>query len=733
MKNNASQKVLFISLAIVLITLLSSITINLLTGSKVINKWLEANGVGPTELVIGTISISIALLLLTYLQIKRSYSPESITENIETDVKRLFDSLKERYQNRYQSKLDRRFEITLEVSEDWNSDKPKTYKFGAESKISYAIDATRKAFDEKGRLLIVGSPGSGKTVLLLKIALELLGNEFKEGQRLPVVFNLASWSGKHIRFEDWLIEVLNSGNGLSKNFARALLKENRIIFLLDGLDELARNEETKTASAKRAKCLDSIYEYAEVGHKYVICCRREEFVKMQKSKSHDELLPAKVEVLDLSGLDIEVALAVAQRDGVNRASAEHLESIIRTHEAFSDVLSTPFYFTTALEVFDKSSLKELREKDFPEDIKDIKQYLLDKFIETKISHSAKLTNFERDEAKIRQWLQWLAKLMEKKQLVTFELVDLQSSELIPKRFSKLIIALFMGFLFSMWFGLWKGLLLCLYFGIKDVRLCYEFGYKEFAKCCHLLLFYDSHSVFHGFLQGLLIGFFYGVASSFFKGVSIIDTSIEYPDGAGFFQALKEAYRLLGRWLLRPITIGAIVGIFLSFWQGLLPGLLLGLILALAAHVNSFYDMVLIVIYVSNEVHGTDRVRYFQYPYQKMNSSLFLSLILSSSLILFFIFLGLILAFINLSYVKVLETVFFMGLFWGVMIDRRIQIRLYDHVILRLCLYLEGAMPLRYATFLDYAAEARILEKDGGQWRFRHQNLQEHFANLDVHY
>jgi hypothetical protein len=54
----------------------------------------------------------------------------------------------------------------------------------------------------------------------------------------------------------------------------------------------------------------------------------------------------------------------------------------------------------------------------------------------------------------------------------------------------------------------------------------------------------------------------------------------------------------------------------------------------------------------------------------------------------------------------------------------------NHFILRFCLYLEGAMPLKYVTFLDYAARAGILEKDGGFWRFRHQNLQEYFANLE---
>ena len=53
-----------------------------------------------------------------------------------------------------------------------------------------------------------------------------------------------------------------------------------------------------------------------------------------------------------------------------------------------------------------------------------------------------------------------------------------------------------------------------------------------------------------------------------------------------------------------------------------------------------------------------------------------------------------------------------------------------HFILRLCFYIEGKMPLKYVNFLNYTTEAKILEKDGGHWRFRHQNLQDYFANLD---
>jgi len=49
--------------------------------------------------------------------------------------------------------------------------------------------------------------------------------------------------------------------------------------------------------------------------------------------------------------------------------------------------------------------------------------------------------------------------------------------------------------------------------------------------------------------------------------------------------------------------------------------------------------------------------------------------------------------------------------------------------LRIALSLEKKAPLKYVQFLEATTKARILEKDGGQWRFRHQLLQDYFAQL----
>ncbi|HQU85727.1 MAG TPA: NACHT domain-containing protein, partial [Pyrinomonadaceae bacterium] len=388
MKRNYSRIKLIVFAALIFVLFALKDLLTEMVGGK-IGEYLQTNyGISTRTLVY----IFIALLLLGFLYTiyealtAKKEPNEPTTNNIESDLEILYDSLKERYKRRYDSKLDGRFEITLEVNEDWRFDKPATYKFSAEAKISEAVAAVGKAFDDKGRLLIVGSPGSGKTVLLLNLALRLLGENYGKDKQIPVIFNLASWRESYENFEDWLIEVLNTGNGLSKDFAKTVLREKRLVFLLDGLDELARNEEPQTADVIRAKCMDSLNDYLREGRRTVICCRREEFAAMQKTTAKDAPVSAKTEVLDLTKADIILALQQAQTHNESRAAAENLENLIETNETVLEVLSTPFYFTTALEVFDKPNFNDT---DLPTNSDKLKNYLLKNYVENKIKYTAK--------------------------------------------------------------------------------------------------------------------------------------------------------------------------------------------------------------------------------------------------------------------------------------------------------------------------------------------------------
>jgi predicted NACHT family NTPase len=57
------------------------------------------------------------------------------------------------------------------------------------------------------KLLILGTPGAGKTITLLKLAEQLVGEAIANPQTMiPVIFELSTWDGQDI--EQWLIEQL---------------------------------------------------------------------------------------------------------------------------------------------------------------------------------------------------------------------------------------------------------------------------------------------------------------------------------------------------------------------------------------------------------------------------------------------------------------------------------------------------------------------------------------------
>lgn len=94
------------------------------------------------------------------------------------------------------------------------------------------------------RLVVLGEPGAGKTVLLLQLALDLLAGRGPDDP-VPVIFGLATWDPRTRSLPDWLEERLIAGYpataardpaGVTR--ARRLLELGRVLPLLDGLDEL---------------------------------------------------------------------------------------------------------------------------------------------------------------------------------------------------------------------------------------------------------------------------------------------------------------------------------------------------------------------------------------------------------------------------------------------------------------------------------------------------------------
>lgn len=134
-----------------------------------------------------------------------------------------------------------------------------------------------RLFDESGgRLLILGEPGSGKTVTLVKLCEALLDRAEQDlTAPVPIGLRLASWAIKRLPFEDWLAKELQTQHLGSKVILSAV-ESDRIILLLDGLDEVA--------PMARSACLAAIESYRKTRTvPLVVSCRWEDYQSLPES------------------------------------------------------------------------------------------------------------------------------------------------------------------------------------------------------------------------------------------------------------------------------------------------------------------------------------------------------------------------------------------------------------------------------------------------------------------
>src|SRR5215216_3920459 len=90
----------------------------------------------------------------------------------------------------------------------------------------------------KRRMLIVGEPGSGKTIAAYSL-IEYLDNTEGE-ERIPLLVNLSAWEAQNT-FETFLVDYLCSSVGYEvheRTVAIAFIDSARYNLILDGLDEI---------------------------------------------------------------------------------------------------------------------------------------------------------------------------------------------------------------------------------------------------------------------------------------------------------------------------------------------------------------------------------------------------------------------------------------------------------------------------------------------------------------
>lgn len=152
------------------------------------------------------------------------------------------------------------------------------------------LECIARYFDDhtEGRLVILGSPGAGKTVLAMELLIQLLEqrsaltNAEKRAKRpVPVRFSLPAWNSEQ-PLTEWLAKELTDQFGLARPTAHDLVEHSRILPVLDGLDEMDPPNTTPERGNATVAQLNT-YLTGRTGLPLVITCRSSDYQRLRES------------------------------------------------------------------------------------------------------------------------------------------------------------------------------------------------------------------------------------------------------------------------------------------------------------------------------------------------------------------------------------------------------------------------------------------------------------------
>lgn len=132
--------------------------------------------------------------------------------------------------------------------------------------------------DTSGRMVILGAPGTGKTVLAVSLTVGLLQQRLAEPVRwaqdklIPCICNLPSWEPNREDLMDWLQSQISDRFRLSRKIAGRLVRDGWILPVLDGLDEM---DSQATTARRSIDAVSQVNDYIAKtpGSQIVLVCR----------------------------------------------------------------------------------------------------------------------------------------------------------------------------------------------------------------------------------------------------------------------------------------------------------------------------------------------------------------------------------------------------------------------------------------------------------------------------
>lgn len=272
-------------------------------------------------------------------------------------------------------------QVSWAVAEPWLSDR--CDNADVQPVLGDHLENIAAVFDKvlSKRLVILGGPGSGKTVLAVRFTLDMLHRR-QPGDAVPVLFSLSSWRPDHRSLHAWMAASL-AATYPGATWAGELLAAGRVLPVLDGLDEIPE--------PLRAQAVQRLNAELDPGDPVLLTCRTEVYAREVEtgdvftSAAAVELQPVSFE--DASTYLIRTARPVRGAEGQRATRWDTVIAHLRTYpddpasEALRQVLQTPLMVAMARTVYAESGADpaDLLDPRFS-DPTAVEQHLLDAFV-----------------------------------------------------------------------------------------------------------------------------------------------------------------------------------------------------------------------------------------------------------------------------------------------------------------------------------------------------------------
>jgi DNA polymerase III delta prime subunit len=565
-----------------------------------------------------------------------------------------------------------------------------------------------------GSLLILGTPGAGKTTTLLSLAQQLIGRELTNLQQgspktvIPLIFELSTWRDDQQSIGDWLVAQLyeNYGGDRKSRVYETWLEKQVLLPLLDGLDELGL--------VRQQKCTEQINQFARTYPQMVVCCRVKEFRQVGVKLSN---LRGAVQLEPLSDRQIESYLAAVGKS----ALWKQIQTVPEMHNLLQPVvdpknpdydepglLRVPLFISLAAQVFEAD--RPLKGK----------ADLFDRYIENQLSFDVRVSD-RRKEVQKRDWafktveqepdrrevmhsLIWIAKRLQAGNQVELLIEKMQPSWLASDVKVQYEIAL--GLIIGMTSWLFANITMWLAIGNNVITWRNEVLSIIFGM--YLGLSSSSETV-----TGHIVP-----VESFRISMSNKTQKI-IPHPLRFFLIVAGALGLiLGPFL--ALTLQMIKMLMFVPAAFLIFGLIFGLI-------GEFFNLREDLIIRSKPNQGI-------WNSCKMMIFSSLTIALGFAIFIFFVIVA-----EGISKGKVLESLTeenYFKLTYGVLSIGSVLgfiggggLAVIQHLCLRIILTRHHKIPWNLAQFLTYCHDRRLLQQIGGRYRFIHRELLDHFAEM----